>query len=145
LQLTAPLSKPKINQLQIQTTPYSFPAPSLNQPITFTDKSQVICMDQWMDNNAMSLFFSDNFMKLMVTNKSLFRQNSEIHNFNTSNNSNFSQVTTHLTILHKSPAYAGVKIYNHLPPDIKDLACDMKSFKKSVEKCFACPFLLYCG
>jgi hypothetical protein len=25
------------------------------------------------------------------------------------------------------------------------LACDMKSFKKSVEKCFACPFLLYCG
>jgi hypothetical protein len=69
----------------------------------------------------------------MVTNKSLFRQNSEIHNFNTRNNSNFFQITTHLTMFHKSPTYAGVKIYNHLPADIKDLACDVKSFKKALK------------
>jgi hypothetical protein len=38
-----------------------------------------------------------------------------------------------LTTFHKRPAYAGVKIYNHLPADIKDLACDIKSFKKSIK------------
>jgi hypothetical protein len=57
------------------------------------------------------------------------------HNFNTRNNSNFFQVTTRLMMFHKSPAYAGVKIYNHLPSDIKDLACDMRSFKKALKNC----------
>jgi hypothetical protein len=35
-------------------------------------------------------------------------------------------------MFHKSPAYAGIKLYNHLPSDIKDLACDMRSFKKAL-------------
>jgi hypothetical protein len=69
----------------------------------------------------------------MVTNKSLFRLNSEIHNFNIRDSSNFFQVTTHLTMFKKSLAYVGVKIYNHLPADIKDLACDVKSFKKALK------------
>jgi hypothetical protein len=69
----------------------------------------------------------------MVTNKSSFRHNSEIHNFNTRNNSNFFQVTTHLMMFQKSPAYAGIKIYNHLPSDIKELVCDMRSFKKALQ------------
>jgi hypothetical protein len=70
----------------------------------------------------------------MVTNKSLFRQNSEIHNFNTRNNSKLFHVTTHLTVFQKSPAYAGVKIYTHLPANIKDLARDIESFKKKILK-----------
>jgi hypothetical protein len=58
-----------------------------------------------------------------VANKSLFRLSSEIHNFNTRNNFNFFQVTIHLTMFHKGPTYAGVKIYeyNHLPAEIKSL------------------------
>jgi hypothetical protein len=36
-------------------------------------------------------------------------------------------------MFHKSPTYAGVKIYNHLPADIKDLAWDVKSFKKALK------------
>jgi hypothetical protein len=39
----------------------------------------------------------------MVTNKSLFRLNSDIHNFNTRINSKFFPVTTHLTSLKKAP------------------------------------------
>jgi hypothetical protein len=75
----------------------------------------------------------------MVTNKSLFRLNSDIHNFNTRNNSKFFQVTTHLNVFKKSPGYAGVKIYNHLPADIKDLADDVKSFKKVLK--IICTFI----
>ena len=70
----------------------------------------------------------------VIANKTWFRQNSEIHSFNTRNNSNFFQQTTHLTMFHKSPAYAGVKIYNHLPDNIKVLACDIKSFKRALKK-----------
>jgi hypothetical protein len=36
-------------------------------------------------------------------------------------------------MFHKSPAHAGVKIYNHLPADITDLAGDIKSFKKALK------------
>jgi hypothetical protein len=37
-------------------------------------------------------------------------------------------------MFHKSCAHVGVKIlvYNHLPADIKDLAGDIKSFKKAL-------------
>jgi hypothetical protein len=63
---------------------------------------------------------------LMVTNKSLFRLNSEIHNFNTTNSSNFFQVTTDLTVFKKSPACVGFKMSNHLLGDIK-------SFKKALK------------
>jgi hypothetical protein len=69
----------------------------------------------------------------MVTNKSLFKYNSDIYNINNTNNSNFFQVMTYLTMFHKSPAYAGVKIYNHLTADIKDLAGDIISFKKALK------------
>jgi hypothetical protein len=36
-------------------------------------------------------------------------------------------------MFHKSPTYAGVKIYNHLPADIKDLTGDSKSFKETLK------------
>jgi hypothetical protein len=35
-------------------------------------------------------------------------------------------------MFHKSPAYVGVKIYNNLPADIKNLS-DIKSFKKALK------------
>jgi hypothetical protein len=80
----------------------------------------------------------------MVTNKKLFRQIFEIHNFNTRNNSNFFQVMTHLTMFQKSPVYAGIKIYNHLPADIKDLAFDNKGFKKALKIiCMSIPSILW--
>jgi hypothetical protein len=38
---------------------------------------------------------------------------------------------THLTMFHKSPTYASVKIYKHLPADIKDLEGDIEGFKQA--------------
>jgi hypothetical protein len=64
----------------------------------------------------------------------MFRLNSDIHNFNTRNNSDFFQVMTQLTMFQKSPSYVGVKIYNHLASDIKGLACNVKHFKKALKK-----------
>jgi hypothetical protein len=49
---------------------------------------------------------------------------------------------THLTMFQKSPAYPGVRIYNHLPADITDLACDIKGFQKALQIiCMSIPFI----
>jgi len=55
--------------------------------------------------------------------------NSEIHNINTRNNSNFHQLLLHVTIYQKGPFYMGVNIYNSLPPEIKDLSHNIKKFQ----------------
>jgi hypothetical protein len=39
----------------------------------------------------------------------------------------------HLAMFHKIIPYAGVKIYNHLPADTKNLAGDIKSFRKALK------------
>jgi hypothetical protein len=64
----------------------------------------------------------------MVNNKSLFSVNSEIHNFSTRNNSN----NPHLHMFQKGPIYAGIKIFNHLSTDIKDLSNNVDQFKKAL-------------
>lgn len=40
----------------------------------------------------------------------------------------------HLTMFQKGPSYAGIKTYNYLPSDIKDVACNLKQFKKALKK-----------
>jgi len=58
--------------------------------------------------------------------------NSEIHNINSRNNSNFYQPLSHLTIYHKGPFCMGIKVYNSLPPEIKYLSQNIKEFKSSL-------------
>jgi len=53
----------------------------------------------------------------------------EIHNINTINNSNFHQPLLHVTIYQKGPFNMGVKIYNSLTPEIKDLSHNIKKFQ----------------
>jgi len=58
---------------------------------------------------------------------------SEIHNINTRNNSDFYEPLSHyLTIYQKGPFYMGIKVYNSLPPEIKDLSQNIKKFKSSL-------------
>jgi hypothetical protein len=65
----------------------------------------------------------------MVNNKNQFQMNSEIHNIKNRNNSNFYQRLSHLTIYQKGPFYMGIKVYNSLPSEIKDLSHSVKKFK----------------
>ena len=57
---------------------------------------------------------------------------SEIHNINTRINSDFYEPLSHLTIYQKGPFYMGIKVYNSLPPEIKDLSQTIKKFKSSL-------------
>ena len=65
----------------------------------------------------------------MVNYKSFFSVNSDIHNFNTRNNSN----NPHLSMFQMGPTYADIKIFNHLSTNIKDLSNNVDQFKKPLK------------
>jgi hypothetical protein len=65
-------------------------------------------------------------------NESLFKENSEVHNIKTRNNSNIFQPSSHLPIYQKGPCYFGIRLYNNLPSEIRKLSHDIKHFKAAL-------------
>jgi len=60
---------------------------------------------------------------LFVTDKKdHFRRNSEIHHINTRNKSSLHQPINNLPIYQKVAYYTGIKVFNSLPPQIKELS-----------------------
>jgi hypothetical protein len=70
----------------------------------------------------------------VVENKSIFELNSEIHDINTRQNSNLYQPQANLTLYQKGAYYSGIKIFNNLPPHIRNLFRDIKKFKLQLAK-----------
>ena len=65
--------------------------------------------------------------------RDLFLSNSDIHNINTCYNDNLHLPTTNLTLVQKGVLYSESKIYNNLPPHIKDHSEDLKYFKSKLK------------
>jgi hypothetical protein len=59
----------------------------------------------------------------------LFRFNSQVHKFNTRSIYDQYYPQTNLTLFQKGICYLGVKVFNHLPTEIKSMWNDTKSFK----------------
>ena len=57
----------------------------------------------------------------VVNNKNLFHVNSEIHGFNTRQNSNIHQPQANLSLYQKGAYYSGIKVINSLPSNIKKI------------------------
>ena len=70
----------------------------------------------------------------VVQNKSIFQLKSEIHSINTRQNSNLYQPQANLTLYQKGIYYSGVKTFNNLPPNIRNLFSDIKRFKLELVK-----------
>jgi len=70
----------------------------------------------------------------VATNKKLFSLNSQIHDINTRHNNNLHLPLTGLTLVQKGVAYSGCKIYNHLPPQIKNISNNVALFKSKLKK-----------
>ena len=62
----------------------------------------------------------------LAGNTQLFTMNREVHNYNTRNNSDFHLSSVNLTRYQKGLHYMGIKLYNHLPTDIKNLVHNQK-------------------
>lgn len=81
---------------------------------------------------------------LMFVNKyrECFLTNSDIHGRNTRYNLNLQLPTTNLKMVQKGVYYSGIKIFNHLPTDIKSSFTEPKQFKIKV-KSFLLEHTLY--
>jgi hypothetical protein len=67
-------------------------------------------------------------------NKDQFLFNSQVHKINTRQTSNLYLPTANLAKYQKGGVYyLGIKIYNHLPTDIKDLTGDRNKFKLALK------------
>ena len=69
----------------------------------------------------------------IVKNKHQFIVNSEIHNINTRQHSNFHQPAPNLTGFKQGIYYSGVKIYNNLPLHIKQLSDNPRVFEQRLK------------
>jgi hypothetical protein len=68
-------------------------------------------------------------MIFIIKHEHQFIVNSEIHNINTRQQSNLHQPAPNLTGFKHGIYYSGVKIYNNLPPHIKQLSDDPRTFE----------------
>jgi hypothetical protein len=66
----------------------------------------------------------------VVKNKNLFVENSELYATKTRNSSNLHLPLSNLTVFQKGLLYFGIKVYNSLPGNIKQLSRNKNKFKK---------------
>jgi len=65
----------------------------------------------------------------VVKNNEEFISNSEVHSTNIRNKSDLYAPSIKLTKYQKAVYYSGIKIFNHLPQNIKSISWNVKKFK----------------
>ena len=70
----------------------------------------------------------------VVKNNYLFTTNQEIHNINTRCNTNLHPPLCKLTVFQKGVYFTGIKLYNRLPANLKNLSNGMKLFKPALKR-----------
>jgi len=63
----------------------------------------------------------------------LFDTNNEIHKYKTRNNNNLHYPIADLSKFNNGAYISGIKVFNHLPQDIKALTNDHKYFKSTLK------------
>jgi hypothetical protein len=64
----------------------------------------------------------------VVDNGDYFKVNSEVHKINTRNKSNLHLPISNLSANQKGTYYSGIRVFNSLPPQTKDLSHNRKKF-----------------
>ena len=70
----------------------------------------------------------------VVKNNDLFTMNQEIYNINTRSNTNLHTPLCKLMVVQKGVYSTGIKLYNHLPPNLKNLSKEIKLFKPALKR-----------
>ena len=74
------------------------------------------------------------YLNICGENKHLFNTNNQIHSFHARYKANLHQPTANLTKYQKGVYYSGVKIFNNLPKEIKDLTNQTTPFRNSLKR-----------
>jgi hypothetical protein len=70
----------------------------------------------------------------VVKNNDRFKTNSDIHGFNKRFNHNLHIPVANLAVFQKGAQHSGIKVYNHLPPTLKQLLYAIPKFKAAVKR-----------
>ena len=73
-------------------------------------------------------------LMFVVKNKDFFKTNSDVHSFNTRSHYDLHFPAANLAVSQKGMWYSGIKIYNHLPPTLKQLSYDISIFKAALKR-----------
>jgi hypothetical protein len=94
-------------------------------------RSRDSCRDAFRDWGILPLQSQYIFSLLIfvVNNMGLYHKSSQIHGLNMRHNFDLYRPQTNLTIYQRGPYYFGIKLFNHLPLKIKELAYDIKQFR----------------
>ena len=81
-------------------------------------------------------------LMFVVQNKNLFMTNNEIHNLDTRQRNNLYLPQANLTIYQNGAYYLGIKIFNNLPLEMKNIGDNKNKFKIALNK-FLHTYLFY--
>jgi hypothetical protein len=93
------------------------------------------CRDLFRELNILPLYSQYIFSLLIfvIDNICLFKTNSDHHNFDTRGKKNLHLPQPRLTIYQKGVCFMGIKTFNHLPSNIKDLSDNKNKFKTALK------------
>jgi len=74
------------------------------------------------------------FCFFVIDNGDYFKVNCEIHNINTRNKSNLHLPISNLSVYQKRTYYTGIRVFNSLPSQIKELCRNRNQFKRALKK-----------
>ena len=97
--------------------------------------NQDSCRDLFKKLNILTLqsHYIFSVLLFIVKYKNFFKTNSDVHNFNTRTNHDLHIPVANLAVFQKGVWYSGIKIYNHLPPTLKQLSYDVSKFKTALK------------
>ena len=75
-------------------------------------------------------------LMFVAKNRELFLANTDVHTFDTIYKNDLHLSTAKLKVFQQGAFYSGIRAYNHLPVNVKDLSCDMKRFKRVLKAFF---------
>jgi len=79
---------------------------------------------------------------MLVFQNKIFLTNIENHNLDTRQRNNLYFPAANLSTYQKGTYYLEMKIFNNLPLEIKNVACNQKKFKIALKKCI-CTYSFY--
>jgi hypothetical protein len=94
------------------------------------------CRNSFKEMKILSLCsqYIYSLMQYVVNNTHSFIRNTEAHDIGTRQNINLFPPNISLTRVQKGVYYSGIKIYNHLPTELKQLSNDQKSFGLALKR-----------
>ena len=106
--------------------------------IIYRIKPRESCRKLFCENQIMTFYslYLYSLALFVANNKDLFDTNNNFHQYNTRTNKNFHFPSIHLMKYAKGPYVNGIKVFNHLPENIKNLECSPAKFKNALKNFF---------